>query len=56
MIYHQFVIVENFKTKSVMVSNTFKQHGAYITVILLTKCVPKWVTISLTLFGLQYDV
>jgi len=35
-----------------MVSNKFKQHGAYIGVILLNK----WVTISLTLFGLQYDV
>ena len=39
-----------------MVSNTFYQHGAYIGVILLTNCVPKWVTISHTSFGLQYEI
>jgi len=32
------------------------QHILAIWVHTLELCVPKWVTISLTLFGLQYDV
>ena len=52
MSYHQFLTIQTLLNK-VMVSNTFKQHCAYIGVILYKQCVPKWVIISLTLFGLN---
>ena len=55
MIYHQIV------TTQTLLSIVF--YGLYISNMVHTlelsfinKCVPKWITISLTLFGLQYDV
>jgi len=53
MICHQF---EHFKHLLWFPTHFSNMVHTLENFILLNKCVPKWVTISLTLFGLQYDV
>ena len=60
MIYHQFVTIQTLLNKVCYsfqhIQATWCIHWSYRTYPLKNKCVSQCVTISLTLFGLQYDV
>ena len=56
MIYHQFLTIRTLKQSLLWFPTHFSNMVHTLELSFINKCVPKWVTISLTLFGLQYDV
>ena len=57
MIYHQFLNNSNtFKQSLLWFQTHISNMVQTLELSFINKCVPKWVTIAFTLFGLQYDV
>jgi len=54
MIYHQFVTIWTLKHSLLWFPTHLSNMVHTLALSFINKCVPKWVTISLTLFGSQY--
>ena len=56
MIDHQFVTIRTLKQSLLWFPTHISNMVHTLELSFVNKCVPKWVTISLTLFGLQADI
>jgi len=56
MIDHQFVTIRTLKQSLLWFPTHISNMVHTWELSFVNKCVPKWVTISLTLFGLQADI
>mgnify|MGYP006890242488 CR=1 FL=1 len=57
MIYNQFVTIRTLLNKVCYgFQHIFSNIVHTLELSFINKCVPKYVTISLTLFGLQYEI